>query len=162
MWDGWEVNRGCLRRSHAVLQGYSRVFNKSSVKNWGTKNEPCPTLNLKRVTNGLCRGLAFQFADDRQNEILTYLTKREGGFSLCELTITLEDALEVVAVVPIYAGKNILADTTPTNLAPLVRLARGSNGICLDYINGIARKLAELGIEDPTVTALSRALKNNY
>jgi glutathione-specific gamma-glutamylcyclotransferase len=78
MWDGWERAWGCVRRARAELGGYRRVFNKASVRNWGTKKCPCPTLNLVKADTARCRGLAFEFPDDLEHEILRYLTKREG------------------------------------------------------------------------------------
>ena len=38
--DGWEVRHNCLGRHIADLAGYCRVFNKASVRNWGTKTAP--------------------------------------------------------------------------------------------------------------------------
>lgn len=159
MWDGWEANQRCIHRSLASLEGYCRVFNKSSIRNWGTKQTPCPTLNLKKVASGSCRGMAFEFADDRRPEITRYLANREGqGFSFPELPVQLEGSDRVLALVPVYDGNNMVDDTTPANLALLIRAARGTNGPCLSYVKGIAQKLAELGIEDPVVTELGQIL----
>jgi len=47
--DGWEVRHNCLGRHIADLAGYCRVFNKASVRNWGTKTAPGLTLNLSDV-----------------------------------------------------------------------------------------------------------------
>ena len=48
MFEGWERAGGYAVRTKAELQGYSRVFNKASLRNWGTRQFPCPTLNLIR------------------------------------------------------------------------------------------------------------------
>jgi glutathione-specific gamma-glutamylcyclotransferase len=64
MFDGWEPDRRYFGRTWADLAGYRRVFNKRSVENWGTKERPGLTLNLKESTNSVCRGIAFAFADD--------------------------------------------------------------------------------------------------
>src|SRR6185295_17841577 len=109
MWDGWEVARGCTRRTAAQLRGYCRTFNKASIRNWGTKETPCPTLNLQAVEFEVCQGVAFEFLDLQESEILHYLILREGrGFELDELPINLDDKVEVWAHVPIYRGKNII------------------------------------------------------
>ena len=90
MLDGWETQRGCTRRVLADLPDYCRVFNKASVKNWGTKRTPCPTLNLLKVADGVCRGVAFEFPDSQKQELLAYLADREGkAFPLHEMPVRL-------------------------------------------------------------------------
>jgi glutathione-specific gamma-glutamylcyclotransferase len=99
MWDGWEETLGCVGRRLADLGGYRRVFNKASVRNWGTKKSPCPTLNLKKEKASFCRGMAFEFADDRMVEIEQYLAKREGqGFSFPRLPIHVDGRGDVLAL----------------------------------------------------------------
>ena len=114
MFDEWESNHGCVGRRWADLAGYRRVFNKKSVENWGTKEWPGLTLNLKESTNSVCRGIAFAFADDdsESQDMLKRLTKREA----CQprsLGIRLQDGRDVSALVYIYEGRNILEPTTP-------------------------------------------------
>jgi cation transport protein ChaC len=72
MWDSWEADRGYLQRVTAELKGYSRTFNKRSVRNWGTRLHPGPTLNLI-ASNESCRGIAFEFPESRRAEIVAYL-----------------------------------------------------------------------------------------
>jgi hypothetical protein len=49
----------------------------------GTKRCPCPTLNVVKVANSVSRGIAFEFPDDKEQEIRAYRIKREGkGFEL--------------------------------------------------------------------------------
>lgn len=61
MGDKWEDKFGCARRCIAVLRGYRRTFNKASTKNWGTKETPCPTLNLEKADDGECTGIGLNF-----------------------------------------------------------------------------------------------------
>ena len=79
MFDGWESGHGCIERTLADLAGYRRILNKKAVKNWGTKEWPGLTLNLKASTTSVCRGVAFAFADDdsKSQDMLNFLTKRE-------------------------------------------------------------------------------------
>ena len=46
MWDGWQTEHGCIRMVKATLRGYRRAFNKASVRNWGTRERPAPTVNI--------------------------------------------------------------------------------------------------------------------
>lgn len=159
MWDGWETKHGCTRRVVADLPGYCRTFNKASVRNWGTKSAPGPTLNLSTRDSGLCRGAAFQFPDAQKENILSYLVEREGkAFSLHELVVRFEDRSEVSAFVPIYKGKNVIEAKTRAEVAEMVLAASGTNGACLSYVNNIANNLSALGIDDPEVTELWKAV----
>jgi glutathione-specific gamma-glutamylcyclotransferase len=158
MWDGWEKNRGCLRRSTAELKGYVRIFNKLSVSNWGSKADPGPTLNLVAGA-GSCRGVAFEFDEADRAGIVAYLEEREGkGFPLKELTIALDGEEDVETLVPLYQGRNVLAPTGIAEIAAMVLKAKGTSGSCASYIEGVVEHLRKLGINDPAVADLRAAL----
>ena len=160
MGDGWEKELGCLRRSVAALPGYRRTFDKASVRNWGTKEAPCPTLNLERDEAGACTGIAFQFTADREGEVRDYLRNREGkDFFLEDLTVRLDDKVEVQASVPVYRGENLVSTGTVQGKAVMVRNAEGMKGSCADYVQKIAELLASLGIDDPAVSELWQSLR---
>ncbi|MBO0739337.1 MAG: gamma-glutamylcyclotransferase [Alphaproteobacteria bacterium] len=100
---------GSARRAAPGCGVIQRAFNKPSVSNWGTKESPCPTLSVVKATKSSCRGVAFEFADHKEQEIRTYLIKREGkGFELRKLAIRLDDGPSADAVVAVYEGENIL------------------------------------------------------
>jgi glutathione-specific gamma-glutamylcyclotransferase len=76
----------------AGLRGYSRAFNKLSVRNWGTRLHPGPTLNR----------VAFEFPKSRRGDIVAYLIRREGkDFTLGEQPIVLEGGVAATALVPL-------------------------------------------------------------
>jgi cation transport protein ChaC len=159
MWDGWEAMQGCIRRAQAELPGYRRAFNKASIRNWGSKKCPCPTLNLVKSDSTSCRGTAFEFADDREQEITACLIEREGkDFALRELPVQLDGGDRVTAIVPLYEGKNLICDASVDELSEMVRQAKGGDGFCFSYVEGIANHLQSLGIDDPAVVELWRLL----
>jgi cation transport protein ChaC len=161
IWDHWETELGCLRRVHSELPGYVRSFNKASVKNWGTKTNRGPTLNLVPDIGRSCRGIAFEFPDSTRTDVLDYLAEREGkNFRLSEHRILLEGGGRTWAIVPIYFGKNLIAESSIEERARMVLAASGDNGACYDYVENIAEKLAELGIEDAAVTDLWHAVQS--
>jgi cation transport protein ChaC len=135
MWDRWEVKHGCTRRVQAELFGYRRTFNKASIKNWGTKATPCPTLNLEKIASGICCGTAFEFPDDHAEQIRACLSQREGiGFVLTKLSIRLDGGNYAEALVPLYEGANIIRNDTPDRIARMVLDARGGvHGSGEDY-----------------------------
>ena len=155
MWDHWEEARGYVRREKAMLNGYRRVFNKPSVRNWGTKTFPCPTLNLMGSNSSCCYGMAFEFLDSRKREILAYLAAREGkDFALLPLTVRLDLGDKVIATLPVYEGKNAISSDEAKCLAEMVLRANGRDGPCIRYVKGISEELRRLGIDDPTVRDL--------
>jgi cation transport protein ChaC len=159
-WDNWSDRFGCLRRATAELRGFRRSFDKGSVRNWGSKDNPCPTLNLVADPSRSCKGIAFEFPEEKRNEVIDYLKKREGnGFDLQPVEIRLESGDRVSAIVPIYSGKNLISGRSPAELAVMARTAQGEDGKCVDYARNIAIKLAELGIDDPEVAEFWHTLE---
>jgi cation transport regulator ChaC len=55
-------------------------------------------------------------------------------------------------LVPIYKGPNIVEAASVTDLARLVVAAKGTSGMCRDYVRGIQLELDKLGISDPAVS----------
>lgn len=162
MWDSWETKYDCTLRVVADLPGYCRRFNKASVRNWGTKANPGPTLNLLKFDTGVCRGIAFRFPDTQEMEVLRYLEVREGkAFQLHKLLVRLEDHSEVSAVVPLYNGQNVIEGKTTEDLAAMVLAASGTSGTCLSYVVGVSEKLSAFGINDFSVSALMKALNTD-
>jgi glutathione-specific gamma-glutamylcyclotransferase len=156
MGDGWEVSHGCTRRTRAELRGYQRVFNKASVKNWGTKAHPCPTLNVVKSASGACRGIAFEFPGTNEREVRDYLIEREGkAFPLRIVPIRLDDGSVAEAAVPIYEGKNIIAARDLQVLEQMIRGARGTDGSGIEYVQRVANELKRAGIDDPVVAELA-------
>jgi cation transport protein ChaC len=142
----------------AELRDYARAFNKLSVRNWGSRTYPGPTLNLIASTAS-CRGIAFEFPEERRAEILAYLIQREGkNFRLGEKSIVLEGDTAITAFVPIYHGPNVIPSTSAPEIAAMALRAKGLSGSSADYVKSVAKNLLALGIEDPAVTDLCAAL----
>ena len=81
------------------------------------------------MASEMCRGIAFEFPDDRAEGIRPYLMEREGkAFALHSLTIQLDEGSHVEALVPIYEGRNIISVNDAAELRRLIVRARGTNG----------------------------------
>jgi cation transport protein ChaC len=160
MWDGWETKYGSTRRVIAELPGYRRIFNKASIMNWGTKANPCPTLNLEKAASAVCRGIAFEFPNGRGPQVRDYLVDREGqGFVFRNLPIRIEGGSEAIALVSLYKGKNVLPNVSARSSVRMISDSTvGTSGSCKDYVRGIANELSKIGIDDPVVTELVKAI----
>ncbi|MBI4005371.1 MAG: gamma-glutamylcyclotransferase [Gammaproteobacteria bacterium] len=77
MWDKWHDDLECQSKKIGILRDYRRIFNKASTKNWGTKDNPGPTLNLIKENKSSCKGVLFQFADGKKDLVLNRLKERE-------------------------------------------------------------------------------------
>jgi cation transport protein ChaC len=157
MWDGWEDQYGCLKRMPADLHGHTRIFNKKSLERWGTHARPGLTLNL--TPSGACRGVAFEFDDAALPDIAEYLCARE-TCTATEVAVRLPEAGEVGALTYIYEGPRLIEEgLSLEERAVIIAKAEGSAGSSYDYIKGVRAHLAELGVSDPEVEALWRAVE---
>ena len=157
--DGWEKPHECARRVHATLFGFSRAFDKASIESRGTKKNPAPTLRIVS-SNGSCRGIAFEFPENRRPEVLKELREREGQtFPLRDQLVTLEDGQKVTALVPMYEGQNLIREKTLSKIAAMAIKARGTRGSGVEYVRDIAHHLRVSGIDDPAVRDLWEELQ---
>ena len=154
MWDGWEHRLDGIRRDRAKLINYHRAFNKKSVRNWGTRDNPGPTLGLEPEKGADCMGAAFEFPDSQKQPVLDYLKQREGrSFNLVELEVILNDGATIQAFTPVNdrTASTYIGDVNLKERAEMARAAGGSDGRCIDYVRGIRDKLRELSIRDEYV-----------
>ncbi len=158
MADGWELAHGCIFRGPAHLPGFSRSLDKASTQARGSKAHPAPTLRIV-PSEGVCRGVAFEFNEARREAVFGALLQREGRtFPLREKQIVLDDGRRTSALVPIYEGKQILLGKTATELAQLAIEAVGELGNGVDYVRDVARHLREAGIVDPAIDAVEKEI----
>lgn len=154
MWDGWEKSYAGRKYEGAVLPGFYRSFNKKSVRNWGTQNQPGATLGLESAAGAVCIGTAFEIEEIHRNAVLAELKRREGkSFNLKEMEVVLPDGRRVSAVTAVndikaatYIGSLPLKDR-----ARMARTAVGTDGSCSDYVTNIRNKLNAAGIKDQAV-----------
>lgn len=159
MGDGWEKRFECQRRSIADLKGYERSFTKASIRNWGSRVHPAPTLRIIRREVGICRGVAFEFPQGQKEHVTEYLKGREGKlFTQVSVPMVLNDGEHANAITFIYEGKNIIAASNVDEIASLARRSEGTDGTGLDYIKSVRKTLADEDIQDIAVESLWSAI----
>lgn len=162
MWDKWENKFDGKRYDNSKILNYHRDFNKKSTRNWGTRQDPGPTLGLEYEPGNECIGCAFEFSDDKKEQILEYLKDREGkSFSLVEIDVILENGRAVKAFTPVnsHTVPTYIGALTLDQRAQMAKRAIGSEGKCTDYVSNIRNKLSELNIQDKHVEELWKALQ---
>ena len=111
---------------------------------------------MVKSESATCRGIAFEFPEPRAQKVRDYLIEREGkAFALRPLPILLDDGSAATAIVPIYEGKNIIPARDLQNLEQMIRVARGTDGSGIEYVQRAASELKRADIDDPVVTELA-------
>lgn len=152
MEGSWARALGCDFSGKATLADYQRAFNKASVRNWGSPDCKCLTLNIERHDGASCTGVAFRFPEDRRQNVLDVLVEREGKqFTLQALTVSVLEIGDVEALVPIYSGRNLVPAETVPEVLQTMRSATGRDGSCIEYVDRVQQVLESIGIEDPVV-----------
>lgn len=67
----------------------------------------------------------------------------------------------MLALTPIYTGRNLLKSKSLAERIVMARVAQGSEGTCIEYVQGIATELRKLGIDDPAVREFWHALQQS-
>ena len=160
MWDDWYDDLQCKSKKTGVLRGYRRSFNKASIRNWGTRDIPGPTLNLIPDPNSSCKGMLFEFPNRNRDAVMKRLSDREGiGFEFEELLVRICLSTTVQALVPIYSGKNTLQQKSLEQIVQMILKASGEKGRCRDYVLNLHQQMQSMGIEDPAVEELTSKIQ---
>jgi len=137
----------------ALLRGYRRAFNVSSVRAWGSPEAPGLVASL--LPGGSCRGRAFRVAAGDREQVLDYLAWRERAYMRRQVRLEL-DAGKVAAVTHVAnpGHPRFLAALEPDQAARLVRQGVGDKGSSRDYLANTVEHLERLGLRDGPLHAL--------
>ena len=147
-------------RGIATLTGYQRSFCMSSIHHRGSEEEPGLVLALDMAAGALCRGVAFQIPEAGEAVILAALRERElvsSAYREEVLPVVLDDGREVEALAYVVDRdhRQYFGSLSHEEQARIIARAHGGKGPNRDYLWHTARHLAELGIADPDLDALS-------
>jgi cation transport protein ChaC len=158
----WRPGFPYVERRHADLHGFHRWLCVLSHVHRGTPDRPGLVLGLDR--GGRCRGVAFRVAAGEADATVRYLREREqvtGVYLERRLPVRLDGGGSVTALAyivdrrhPQYAGR-----LPEPELLRLVRQGRGVSGANPDYVRSTYEHLSAMGVDDPTLGRLVRALQ---
>ena len=153
---GFEVAEARVAR----LPGYSRSFCMRSIHHRGTVERPGLVLALDADAGASCAGLALRVAPGHEDATLAYLRERElisSAYIGRLLDLRLSDGRHVRAVAYVvdrdhdqYCGGLDLEEQ-----AQIIAVSTGGRGPNHEYLSNTVAHLAELGIEDAELAALS-------
>lgn len=159
----WNPEFPVAERQIARLEGWRRSFCMWSIHHRGSEAEPGLVLALDEAA-GFCDGVGFRVTEGAEAETLAALRERElisSAYLERHLPLQLADGRQVEALAFVidpahvqYCGGLALAAQ-----AKIIARATGGRGPNRDYLYATANHLAELGIEDPDLTALAAQVR---
>ncbi len=145
----------------ATLHGWARRFWQYSPDHRGVPDYPGLVVTLVSEARAMCHGQAFLPAPAYWDEIIEALDHREqNGYDLLEVEVEFDDG-SVAAGVTYIAGPDNPSFSGPLSELEIVeRIATssGPSGTNREYLESLARCLADAGRSDDHVRALSTAL----
>ncbi|AUH34906.1 gamma-glutamylcyclotransferase [Paracoccus tegillarcae] len=161
MWDpGFRV----IESTTARLDGYARSFCLRSTRYRGTAETPGLVLGLDADPDAHCTGIALRFAPEERDSILSYLRERElvtHAYREAILPIALEDGRRVEALTYVMRRDHVqyAGGLAPCEQARIISGAHGMRGPNADYLFNTTRHLAEFGMSDAALDALSEDVR---
>ena len=145
-------------KTAAVLKGYDRKFHIWTTRARGTPDNPGLGLCLEDCS-GACRGVAFRLIEDDVEAAWERLWEREMGSGIYRpvwVSLESEDHDRIVALTfvvnrehPHYAGP-----MPSDRMADIMAGAKGSYGLCRDYLAGTIEEMRKLDVSDTELEEL--------
>lgn len=145
-------------KTAAVLKGYDRKFHIWTTRARGTPDNPGLGLCLEDCS-GACRGVAFRLVEDDVEAAWERLWEREMGSGIYHpvwVSLESEDHERIVALTfvvnrehPHYAGP-----MPSERMADIMAGAKGSYGLCRDYLAGTIEEMRKLDVSDSDLEEL--------
>jgi cation transport regulator ChaC len=154
----WRVDFPYVESRPAHVLGWARRFWQGSTDHRGVPGSPGRVVTLVRAPGERCRGRAYRIAGQDRASVLDHLDHREkGGYERLELPIHFDDG-SVVDGTTYHAAKEnpeFLGAASVEDIAAQVRRSAGPSGPNVEYVLRLRDALAELGADDPHVSALA-------
>lgn len=145
-------------KAPALLRGYDRKFHIWTTRARGTPDNPGLGLCLEDCC-GMCRGIAYRLVEDDVEDAWERLWEREMGSGIYRpawVSVETESYDRVVALTfivnrdhPHYAGP-----MPSDRMATIMAGAKGSYGLCRDYLAGTIEEMRKLDVIDSDLEAL--------
>jgi cation transport regulator ChaC len=145
----------------AHLPGFARRFHQGSPDHRGTPERLGRVVTLERSPGARCSGAVYRVADADAEAVLAALDVREqGGYERLRVTAELARGGQVEAVTWVASPDNAyhLGPAPLPELVAQIGAAVGPSGSNREYVLRLDRILREMGIEDPHVGEIARAL----
>lgn len=146
----------------ALVRGYRRAFRQASPDHRGTPDFPGRVVTLLRDAGASCGGMLYEVVEEHVEAALIELDDREsGGYDRLEVVAEVRGEVAPRAAVTWVAhpeNRNHLPPASPSQIAAIVRRARGKSGPNVEYVLRLAEALRALDWPDAEVHELEAAL----
>ncbi len=145
-------------KAPALLKGYDRKFHIWTTRARGTPDNPGLGLCLEDCC-GMCRGIAYRLVEDDIEDAWERLWEREMGSGIYKATwvaVETEEYGRVVALTfVVNRHHSHYAGPMPTDhMAEIMAGAKGTYGLCRDYLAGTIEEMRKLDVIDPDLETL--------
>jgi len=147
----------------AFIQGFRRRLDQGSPDHRGTEERLGRVATLIREPGAHATGAVFRVAGHNVDAVIHDLDHREqGGYDRISVEASLSDGSATVTAVTWIASPDNPYHLGPAALPAMlaqIRAAVGPSGPNIEYVLKLADTLRALGIEDPHVEEVARALR---
>jgi cation transport regulator ChaC len=152
-----------LERRPAWVHGYARRFWQGSPDHRGTPEAPGRVVTLVPIEGETCGGCAYRVDAAVAGVVLAELDHREkAGFDRVTLPLFRAPSGDAFAAGLVYVAKegnaHFLGHAADHELALHIARSRGPSGPNREYALRLHAALEDLGVDDPHVSAIARAL----
>lgn len=159
----WDPGFTPVRKVKACLHDHHRSFCMLSIHHRGSEEEPGLVLALDALSGGRCTGVAFQVADDEEENVLAQLRERELiSSAYYEDTVNLisDDGETINALAYIINRDHVqYCQFDLEKQAQIIARAVGGRGPNTEYLYNTSSHLAELNIKDDDMTWLTARVR---
>lgn len=158
----WRPDFAFEERLVGRVDGYARRFWQASTDHRGTPESPGRVVTMVPSPKERCWGVCFRVRDADRGGVLEELAIREkGGYSVERLRVVSRDSNRTVTALG-YVGHphnpNYVGEAPLSEIADIVRDARGPSGHNVSYVLHLAEALSELDLFDEHVFELANQL----
>jgi cation transport regulator ChaC len=157
----WRPDIPYIERAVARIDGWSRRFWQGSHDHRGLPHAPGRVVTLVPVEGASCEGMAYRVDNAVAEATFAGLDHREkNGYERFDVVLAFRDGRSEPGVVYIAPVDNhaYLGPAPVSEMAEQIRNSTGPSGANAEYLGELAQVLRELGIDDPRVFDLERAV----
>lgn len=154
----YKVDFPYLERRRATIRGWSRRFWQGSHDHRGTPQHPGRVVTLIPDEDAVCAGMSYRVAPATFRQLDF---REKNGYVRRAVTLDMPPggAVDGIAYIAPAGNAAWLGAAGVAEIARHIAGSAGPSGSNRDYVVRLAESLREMGVDDPHVFAIERALR---